>query len=108
MARICLAESSRTAGRQRASRSRSVCLSIAPIRATPRAVSCTSDSRRALFIAYLLQFPLGHRVIKDGHVQRKQRRSNLLQRHQLTCVNRGAIVLLETKQEKPSISKIAA
>jgi hypothetical protein len=31
-----------------------------------------------------------------------------LERRKLTGVNRGAIVLLKTKQEKPSISKIAA
>ena len=70
MALICLAESSRTGGRQRASRSRSVCLSIAPIRARPRVVSCTSDSRRVFFIAYLLQFALDHRVIKDDRVHK--------------------------------------
>src|ERR1017187_8846887 len=108
MALICLAESSRTGAKQRASRSRSVCLSIAPIRARPRAVSCTSDRRRVFFIANLLQFPLDHRVGKGGRIQRKQCPGNLLQRRKLTGVNRGAIVLLETKQEKPSISKIAA
>jgi hypothetical protein len=31
-----------------------------------------------------------------------------LQRRKLASVNRGAIVLLKTKQEKPSISKITA
>jgi hypothetical protein len=36
-------------------------------------------------------------VIKGGRIQRKQRRSNLLQCRKLTGVNRGAIVLLKTK-----------
>jgi hypothetical protein len=41
------------------------------------------------------------RANKGGRVQRKERGSNPLQRRKLACVNLGAIVLLETKQEKP-------
>jgi hypothetical protein len=47
-------------------------------------------------------------VVKGGRIQRKQCPGNLLQRRKLTGVNRGAIVLLKTEQEKLSISKIAA
>ena len=47
-------------------------------------------------------------MIKKGRVQGKQRRGNRLQRCEFTCINRSAIVFLETKYEKPSISKIAA
>jgi len=47
-------------------------------------------------------------VIKGGRIHRKQRRSNLLKCRKLTRVNRGAIVLLKTKKEKPSVSTIAA
>jgi len=59
-------------------------------------------------MANLHQFSLGKRVIKKGRVQCKQRRGNRLQRCEFTCINRSAIVFLETKYEKPSISKIAA
>jgi hypothetical protein len=47
-------------------------------------------------------------MIKGGRIQCKQCRSNLLQRRKLTSVNRGAIVLLKAKREKPSLAKIAA
>jgi hypothetical protein len=59
-------------------------------------------------MANLHQFSLGKRVIKKGRVQGKLHRGNRLQRCEFTCINRSAIVFLETKYEKPSISKIAA
>jgi hypothetical protein len=49
----------------------------------------------------------GHRY-PSCRIQRNQRRSCLLQCRKRTGVNRGAIVLLKTKREKPTISKIAA